>query len=288
MPDEEIRAAVKKTIETRDKREIWDIYLLLEYHTHQKVQLTDEEIRAAVKKIIEMGYECMILRLLQYHIAQKIQLTDEEIRAAVKKIIEMEDGASIISGKGEWMLALNVENILPLLKAYFAKEIQLTDEEIGSAIRKLLCYFSQEAIIRDFNGEQQMIRFIKDYFLKLTEMQVVTFAKKMAPNEMIPFLGNYSQKLGLDRFQCIVEASSPLFICSFWKKYATTLSQKKLIILKKKVIDVERQKLTFILQKRLCKTLPTHLDAFFTFFLQQCLNPAPWKDLRYLLPESDR
>jgi hypothetical protein len=64
-------------------------------------------------------------------------------------------------------------------------------------------------------------------------------------------------------------------------KHTTTLSQEKRIIL---VINIERQKLMFTLQKRLCKTLPTNLVLF---TLLQYLNLTPWQNLRYLSLESD-
>jgi hypothetical protein len=255
-----IRPNVKEMIETGYEYMILEV---LEAHFAQKVRLTDEEIRAAVKKIIEKGnesriYEYMILELLRAHFAQKVRLTDEEIRATVKKIIE----------KG------NESRIFELLEAHFAQKVRLTDEEIGVTVRKLLCNYVSYCKYSEYNQYEEA--FLKNYFSKLTRVQIVIFAKEAAPNKMTAFLWHYSRKLDSDRFQWIVEASPPRFIWLFWKKCPTTLSQEKRIIVS---INVQRQKLIAIL-----KAVSKHLSCF---TLIQYLKAAPWQDLRYLLPESD-
>jgi hypothetical protein len=261
--DKEIRVPVKMIIEKGDAYSI--LHLLKAHFAQEGVQLTDKDIKAAVKMIIKTGYTHLILDLLKVHFsqAQEVLLTDKEIRAAVKMIIE--------TGNAYW-------DLLPLLKAHFAQaqEVQLTDEEIGATIRELLYRELSYKL-----GSDKIIQLVKDYFPKLIQKQIVIFAKETAPNEMTPFLIDYSQELDSNRFQWIVEASSPLCSWSFWKKCPKTLSQEKLIILKKKVIDVERQKLIAIL-----KAVSKHLGCFKMFV--EYLNLAPWQDLRYLLPKSDR
>jgi rubrerythrin len=247
----EIRAAVNNLIEKRHPD--WSFDLLRGPFT-QEVQMTDEEIRATVRNAIQAKVEYMFLAFPMSSFHREVQLTDEEIRAAVRTIIERGDG-------------LMMYQLFQL-----AQKFQLTGEEIRAAVRR---------IMKEEKGHRYwMFAILEDCFPKLTRMQIVAFAKAMAPNEMSPFLRDSSEKLDANRFQWIVEASSPLCVWSFWKKYPPTLSQEKLIILKKKVIDVERQKLIAIL-----KAVSKQFGCFKMFV--QYLNLAPWQDLRYLLPKSD-
>jgi hypothetical protein len=279
--DGEIRAAVKKIIEKGNRTEIGD---LLQADVDQEVQLTDMEtrdahliltllkwqwrhvdlevqlriygeIRAVVRRIIELGNVKAIINLLDALVDQRIQLTYEEIRAVINNII----------GKG------NEEEIRNLLQVHVKQKVQLTDEEIRDIVRKYLFDFSQK-----------IINLVRVYFRKSTQMQIVNFVKEMTPDKMTSsFLMDCSQELDANRFQWMIEASPPLCIRSLWKEYSTRLSQGKRIIVS---INVARQKLMFILQKRLCRSLPTN---FVLFTLIQFLNFAPWQNLKCLLPESD-
>jgi bacterioferritin-associated ferredoxin len=253
LTDEEIRAAVKKTIETGNEYRSFD---LLRAHFARCVQLTDEEIRVAVKKTIETGNEYRIFNLLRAHFSQRVQLTDEEIRAAVKKTIETEDESRIFK----------------LLKAHFVQRVQLTDEEIWATVRKLLYGYECDP--------DRLIYLRENYFSKLTQMQIVIIAKEMVPSEMSLILMRYSQALDSNQFQWIVEARPPLRIWPFWQEYRTMLSQEKLIIVEKKVIDDERQKLIAIL-----RAVSKDFGCFQIFV--EYLVLASWQDLKYLLPESD-
>jgi hypothetical protein len=285
LTDKEIRAVVKRVIE---KGHVYWISILLKVPFTQKFQLTDEEIRASVRKIIEKGDGYDILALLKVDSNQEVQWTDEEIRAVVRQIIEKIDkklsfGPSMTDFTQGFRLTNEeirasvrkiIEKgdgyyILGLLKAHFDQKIQLTDEEIRAAFKKII----------KIGDKSWIFPLLEDHFPKLTQIQIVAFAKETAPNEMPPFLRDYSEKLDVNRFQWIVEASSPLCICSFWKKYPPTLSQEKFIILKKKVIDVERQKLIAIL-----KAVSKHRGCFTLIWY---LKNAPWQNLTYLLPESD-
>jgi hypothetical protein len=294
LTEEEIRAAVKKLIETGDTYYILE---LLEAHFAEKVQLTDEEIRAAVKKSIETGDKYWIFnKLLEAHLAQRIKLIDEEIGAAIEKLIKTDDTFKICkfleacfsqdAHLPDYVIRIVVKKLIEsikkiavddslesLLKNHFAQKIQLMDEEIVAIVRKLL--------YRVYSP-QKIKLFVVNDFARLTQVQIVIFAKEMTPDRMTTFLTDYSEALNANRFQWIVEASSPRCIWSFWKKCPATLSQEQLIIVEKRVINVinvERQKLIAIL-----KVVSKHPSCF---TLIQYLKDAPWQDLRCLLPESD-
>jgi uncharacterized protein involved in tolerance to divalent cations len=192
LTDEEIRAAVKIGGNYR-------IFDLLKNHFARKVQLIDEEIRACVKRIIKTDNVFFWnFKLLKAHFDQEIQLTDEEIRTSVKKII--------IEKKHDYRISV-------LLKAHFDQSIRLTDEEVGGIVGKLSFEFTL--------GHTKQL--VKDDFPKLSQMQIVAFAKGTAPKKMAFFLVNNSQKLDSNRFRWIVEVSSPLCICSFWKACPPTM-----------------------------------------------------------------
>jgi hypothetical protein len=198
------------------------------------------------------GHQSRSLMLVHELPKAKVQMTNEEIRAIVKEIIETRDEDEICS-------------ICHLLNHHLNQEIQLIDEEIGAAYNK---------VIKIADNKSWILGLLNHHFPKLTQIQIVAFAKETAPNEMILFLRDYSENLDANRFQWIVEASSPLCIWSFWKKYAPTLSREKLIIVS---INVERQKLIAIL-----KAVSKHRGCFTLIWY---LKNAPWQNLRYLLPE---
>jgi cell pole-organizing protein PopZ len=319
LTDEEIRADVKKIIESGNGHRIFQLLLA---HFIQEVQLTDEEIRASVKKIIEKGSGGRIANLLQSPFIQEFQLTGEEIRAAVNSLIEKRHAywiLNLLEVPFTQEVQLTDEEIRATVRdaiqkedahmnlefhmSYFPREVQMTDEEIRAAVRKIIekgdgrmiydlfkAHLTQKAeltgeeiraavrktIEKEKGHEYWMFAILEDCFPKLTQMQIVAFAKAMAPNEMTPFLRDYSKKLDANRFQWIVEASSPLCIWSFWKKCPPTLSQEKRIIVS---INVERHKLIAIL-----KAVSKHPICF---TLIQYLKDAPWQNLRCFLLESD-
>jgi hypothetical protein len=224
LTDEEIRAAVKKIIEIAHGYEILEVFNLLK---DQGFRLTDEEIGVAVQEFARKEYGYWIFELLKFLKAQGVQLKDEQIRAVVGRAIRVADTY--------W--------ILKLLKSHFTQEVKLTDEEIGAAIGKSLYRFKFDSRFLHQEDLTRIMQIVNDYFPKLTRAQIVIFAEGTSSRKMIPFLIRYSQELDLDRFQWIVEASPPLCIRSFWEKCPATLSQEKLIILKKK-IDIKCQKIT--------------------------------------------
>jgi hypothetical protein len=184
-------------------------------------------------------------------------------------------GKEIIPNVKEIIEKGNESRIFELLDAHFAQKVRLTDKEIGTIARKLLCKYVH--YYREYNKHNQYGEaFLKNYFSKLTRVQIVIFAKEAAPDKMTAFLWKYSQALDSNRFQWIIEASSPLCIWSFWslwKEYPTTLSLEKRTTL---VINVERQKLIAIL-----KAVSKHPICF---TLIQYLKSAPLQNLGYLLP----
>jgi hypothetical protein len=217
------------------------------------LETTGEEI---IEKIIKTNDIFEIYRLFCRCGIRCIRLPDDVIRRVVKKAIEYIGGVL-------------VEFLDCLLKNHFAQKIQLTDGEILAIVSKLL--------YETDSGDEEIKQLVGGYFSQLTQVQIVIFAKGTIPNRLTNFLTDYSQALDVNRFQWIVEESLPCFIWSFWKTCPATLSQEQLIIVKKKVINVERQKLIAIL-----KAVSQDIGCFKMFV--EYLKLAYWQDLRYLLP----
>jgi hypothetical protein len=219
---------------------------------------TDEGIRVAAERVIKTNDIFNIFRLLETYFSQRVQLPDDVIRTIVKKLIES--------------IGTVVSFLDSLLKNHFAQKIQLTNEEIVAIVKKLLYEYDSDS--------EEIKQLVAGHFPQLTQVQIVIFAKEIAPDRMTIFLADYSQALDENQFQWVVEGSLPRCIRLFWKKYPTTLSQEKLIIVEKKVIDDERHKLIAIL-----KAVSKDFGCFQIFV--EYLVLAPWQDLKYLLPESD-